>query len=280
MKNSLLIFLLFLTVVGNTQKERKPIETSFTKKGRMYFSWGYNRSTYALSTINFTGPGYDFTLKNVKAADRPSPFDPSVYFSITKLSIPQFNVRVGCFLTENWVITAGYDHMKYVLDNTQIAKIYGSIDSSASAEHAGTYNGELKEINKEFVKFEHTDGLNYASIDLEYHNNLWQTNNQKFTLDFMFGAGAGFLIPKTNALLFNKRGTDAFHLAGGGISANMGTRFYFFKHFYLQATGKTGYLFMPNIATNTLAEDKASQTIHFFEFYGQFGVLFNVSKKR
>lgn len=279
MKNTLLIFCLFFTVLGNSQKERSTIETSFTKKGRMYFSWGYNRSTYALSTINFTGPGYDFTLENVKAADRPSPFDPSVYFSITKLSIPQFNVRIGYFLTENWVITAGYDHMKYVLDNTQMAKVYGNIDSSASVKYAGDYNGEILPITNKFVKFEHTDGLNYASIDLEYHNNLWQTNNQKFGLDFMFGAGAGFLIPKTNALLFNTRGTDAFHLAGGGISANMGARFYLFKHFYLQATGKTGYLFMPNIATNALAEDKASQTINFFEFMGQFGVLFNVSKK-
>lgn len=279
MKKTLLFLLLFTSVIGYNQKERDPIETGFTKKGRMYFSWGYNRATFGLSSIKFTGPGYDFTLHNVKAADRPSPFDPSVYFSITKLSIPQFNLRFGYFLTENWVITAGYDHMKYVLDNTQRAKVSGTIDASASAEYVGTYNNTLMDIKRDFVKFEHTDGLNYASVDVEYHNNFWQTNNQKFALDFVFGAGAGFLIPKTNALLFDKRGTDAFHLAGGGISANMATRFYFFKHFYLQATGKTGFLFMPNIATNALDLDKASQTINFFEFMGQLGVMFNVSKK-
>lgn len=279
MKNTFLIFFLLLSLLGSSQKERNPIETSFTKKGRMYFSWGYNRSHYARSTINFTGPGYDFTIKDAVATDRPSPFDPNVYFSITKLSIPQFNLRAGYFLTDNLAITVGYDHMKYVLDNTQTAKVSGTIDASASKKYEGTYNNDLTEIKNDLVRFEHTDGLNYASVDLEYHGNFWQTNNQKFGLDFVFGAGAGVVVPKTNAMLFNTRGTDAFHLAGGGFSGNMGARFYFLKHFYLQGTGKTGFLFMPNIATNALAEDKASQTINFFEFYGQFGVMFNVSKK-
>jgi hypothetical protein len=245
----------------------------------MYIAWGYNRSTYGKSDINFVGPGYDFTLKNLKAADRPNNFDPEVYFSITKLSIPQFNFRVGYFLTDNIAISIGYDHMKYVVDDTQYARIYGFIDSSASTEFAGDYNGESKLIHQDFVKFEHTDGLNHASVELEYHDNFWQTNNQKFSLDFMFGAGIGALIPKTNALFFNKRGSDAFHLAGGAISANIGTRFYFFKHFYLQATGKTGFLYLPNIATNGLEIDRASQNIKFFEFYGQLGGMFNISRK-
>lgn len=273
------IALLTTSIFCFSQNDSGSANTRFTKKGRMYLSWGYNRATFGKSDIHFTGQGYDFTLKNLKAADRPDNFDPSVYFSISKLSIPQFNFRVGYFLKDNLSLSIGYDHMKYVVDDTQYAPIYGYIDSSASAEYAGIYKGEEELIHQDFVKFEHTDGLNYASVELEYHDNFWQTNNQKFSLDFMLGAGAGLLIPKTNAIFFNKQGTDSFHVAGAGISGNMGFRFYFFKHFYVQGTGKTGFLFMPDIVTDTEEGGKADQNIKFFEFYAQFGGMFSISKK-
>lgn len=270
MKKAFVLFILFQsTLFGQI----------LDKKGQLYISWGYNRSSYAPSDITFTGPGYDFKVKNALAKDKPEPFSPSVYFSITKLSIPQFNFRMGYFFTDKLSLSVGYDHMKYVFVNDQVKQIYGYIDSSASVNHAGTYTGAYQKIDIDFIGFEHTDGLNYATIDLEYFDNFYETNNQNFSLDFFGSIGIGAVVPKTNAWLFDSRGNDAFHWAGVGISGAIGARAYFFKHFYLHVGGKTGFLYMPNIATNVPENDGAKQTINFFEEFFQIGGQFSISKK-
>ena len=38
---------------------------------RAFTSWGYNRAQYSVSNIHFNGPGYDFILHDVAAADEP-----------------------------------------------------------------------------------------------------------------------------------------------------------------------------------------------------------------
>ncbi len=267
--------ILFLLIINSISV----FSQNWTKNNNFYISWGYNRSHFALSNIHLTGPGYDFKLKGVHAADRPSKFEPKVYFNPALLSIPQFNFRMGYFINENWAISLGYDHMKYVVEQDQKVPIYGTIDSSATTDYNGIYNGELIKLEQDFLKYEHTDGLNFASIALEYHDHIFQTSKQNFTIDFFGSIEVGGVIPKTWARLFDKRGTDAYHLAGGGIAGSIGSRFYFFKHFYIHIGGKTGILFMPNVATNALAEDKASQNINFYEGYFQFGGIFSLSKK-
>lgn len=251
-------------------------QNTINRKGKLYISWGYNRSTFGLSDIRLTGPGYDYTIEKVKAIDRPSPFDPSVYFSITKISIPQFNFRTGFFLNNHFSISLGYDHMKYVLVQDQLVAMWGQIDSSASENYAGTYSGEKQIIHQDLLIYEHTDGLNYISAEAEYFDSFYETKKGKIVIDFFGSFGLGIVLPKTRAIMFNNRGNDAFHLSGIGISGALGSRIYFFKHFYIHVGGKTGYLFMPNIATNALEVDRASQTINFFEGYFQLGGQFNI----
>lgn len=41
------------------------------RKGTWSFQWGYNRDSYTQSDISFHGPGYNFTLKDVVAKDKP-----------------------------------------------------------------------------------------------------------------------------------------------------------------------------------------------------------------
>ena len=59
MKNFLLLLLSFTASISFTQKENNLIETNWTKKHKMYIAWGYNRSTYGKSDINFVGSGMD-----------------------------------------------------------------------------------------------------------------------------------------------------------------------------------------------------------------------------
>ena len=79
----------------------------FQRKGKN-FSWGYNRSSYTQSDINFKGPGYKFTLQDVTAQDKPELID-STYLNPTTFDVPQFNWRWGKYLTDSVYFSLGQD---------------------------------------------------------------------------------------------------------------------------------------------------------------------------
>ena len=105
---------------------------------KFYVIWGWNRAGYTTSDIRFHGSTYDFTLSKVVAHDRQTPiaFDP--YLSPGRITIPQTNFRLGYYLNDHWSITAGVDHMKYVMDQEQTVNIDGFIQNSSTA-YDGTY---------------------------------------------------------------------------------------------------------------------------------------------
>jgi hypothetical protein len=249
------------------------------RKGRLFASWGYNRSTYGKSTINFVGNGYDFTIKNAKANDKPEKFSWNVYFNPGLITIPQYNFRIGYFITNKLSLSLNVDHMKYVLDNAQTATVDGFIDSSASKKWANDYDNKQMPIDRNFIGYEHTDGLNVISLELDYHDLIFETDSRKFAVDLVAGVGLGATVPKTNAYLFGEFGNDAFHLAGGGVTGNVGFKLYLFKHFFIHPTTKFGYLMMPNVATNGLEIDKASQNISFFQGNFTIGFQYKIAHK-
>ncbi len=165
------------------------------KKGEYFINWGYNRSWYNKSDIHFYGQGHDFTLNQVKAADRPSKLSLD-YINPLTWSIPQFNFHAGYFLTDKFSISVGWDHMKYVMRGNQTVTMYGYIDPSEAIDPAmkanmeavnakysstGLYDNLAVELTGEdFIRYEHTDGLNYASVEFERYFELWQsTRNEK-----------------------------------------------------------------------------------------------------
>lgn len=249
------------------------------RKGKLFASWGYNRSSYSLSNIRLWGDGYDFTIKDAVAKDRQTKFDPKVYFNPSLLTIPQYNLRVGYYLTNHLSLSVSVDHMKYVLDNSQIATVDGSISTSASTVWADDYENELMPISGDFVKYEHTDGLNIVYLELDYNDLFFETANRKFAIDLVAGVGLGGAIPKTNARIFDTFGTDEFHLAGGSINANVGVKLFFFKKIFLHPAVKAGYVSLPDVITNTAGNDKASQNFSYFQANMTLGYQFRLTHK-
>ena len=84
-------------------------------KGDIYLYWGWNRALYSNSDIHFIGENFNFRLENVKSHDVPSS-DISNYINPFNITIPQTNFRVGYFIQDNYAISAGFDHMKYVVE--------------------------------------------------------------------------------------------------------------------------------------------------------------------
>ncbi len=264
------IIQLFLPTLCKAQEEIVPIkniEAKISRKGNMYVYWGWNRGWYANSDIHFKGAFYDFTLNNVVAKDRQSPFSAKLYLNPSHATIPQYNFRVGYFINDKYNISLGIDHMKYVVTQNQNVNIEGNI-SNTNPSYDGQYNGESILLNEGLLKFEHTDGLNFINVDLRRFHELWSTN--KITFNVLGGLGAGILVPRTDATLLGKPRHDEFHLSGFGFSGVAGINVSFWKYFFIQSEYKIGFISLPDILTTYEAADRADQKI----LFSQFNVLF------
>lgn len=249
------------------------IKKEDARQGSFYMYWGWNRGFYTASDITFTGDNYDFELINVVAKDRQSPFNFRTYFSPTKLTIPQYNFRIGYFISDKYSISIGADHMKYVMVSNQISTINGTIEKSGTA-YDGVYNKQTFQIKPDFLLFEHTDGLNYENIEIRRHHKL--LNREKIDVSVFEGVGVGALVPRTNTTLLNNERYDQFHLSGFGLGVVGGFNIEFFKHFFIQSEAKFGFIDMPNIRTTQFKSDRAKQHFFFAQFNGLFGVRFKL----
>lgn len=278
MKTKLLSFLL-LAISANiyAQETVNPEKYTSHNKGKFYFFWGGNRESFSKSDIHFTGDNYDFTLYDVTAHDKSKGWHID-YFNPTRITIPQTNLRIGYFINDHYNISVGVDHMKYVMYQDR------AVDYSGYYPNEGTYgevlpNGQIL-LTEDFLTYEHTDGLNYINTefcrvdDISKWFNL--PNTDKFQINLTEGLGAGFLYPKTNAKLLGNERHDDFHISGYGVSAKAGLNFTFFKHFFLQAEIKGGYIDMNDIRTTKNNSDKASQHFLFLQRIIAFGGIFKI----
>jgi len=275
----LLLLAVGFIVQAKAQKEIKGdkkwrfcnVKQDVQRKGRVFFYWGYNRSTYSKSDFHISGEGYDLTYRDIKAKDKPTPFSTTDYVQPSNISKPQYNYRIGYYINDRWSISFGMDHMKYFMIEDQHLKVEGHVSPEASSTYAGTYDHET-EVNWRMLWVHHSDGLNYTSVEAEYNLPLWIASSKKFYLDVMGNIGAGIVVPKTYVMTLNKEEDNKFHIAGGGPSAKLGARFTFWRNFYFEAAAKAGYVWMPNILVNSEGTAEANQHFGWIQGYGALGI--------
>ena len=250
--------------------------TTFAKKGTMFVFWGWNRAMFSKSDIHFKGADYDFYLKDVVAHDRPSELNWD-YINPGEISTPQFNFRAAYFLKDDLAIVVAQDHMKYVMDQDQTVDFSGHISNPVYA--AKVVNGKVDLSGQDFLKFEHTDGLNYINVGLEKYKLLLDKKN--FQAAWAYGGGIGVLMPKSNVTLFNNARSDRFHFAGFGADLRTSVNLLFWKHIMARVEGKFGYINMPDIKTTLNNKpDKASQDFVFGQVNFGVGYLFHTKKEK
>ena len=265
-KITILIILTFLSC-----PKAQTVAHGVIRKGKFYFYWGWNRAWYSNSDINFRGKDYNFNIKNVAAADRQTSFSIDKYLNPANATIPQYNFRVGYFITDNYSISFGIDHMKYVVRENQFVKITGHINNTGTV-YDRSYSEENIQLKKGFLLFEHTNGLNYINFDVRRIDEVFNFNKVK--INVTGGLGAGILLPKTNTTFINYKRYDEFHLSGYGINGMVGINISFFDSFFIQSEFKGGYINMPDIRTTIAETDRASQNFFFYQLNVVFGTVF------
>jgi hypothetical protein len=261
---------------------QKDTQKKVVNKGKFFAYWGWNWASYSGSDIRFKGNNYDFTLSNVKAQDTPSKFSFKKYFGITNITKPQTNARIGYFFKENYTISIGLDHMKYVVDNDQFVGVNGNINIGNS-KYDGVYSGQEVQLTADFLRLEHTDGLNYINLEVKRFDNIdhwFGLHLDNLQINLTEGFGAGVLYPKTDTTLLGKERHDDFHLSGWGVSAGVGLNITFLKHFYIQSDYKIGYINMSDIKTSLSSLDSAAQSFYFFQNNILIGGRFNIFKNK
>lgn len=251
------------------------------KKGLFYFYWGYNRSYFSKTNLHFNGPNYDFTLYDIRAKDKPSKLDWD-YINPTKFTIPQYNYRFGYFITDGISISGGLDHMKYVVTQNQLTKISGVITEVASTEYAGSYLNQPIELKEDLLKFEHTDGFNLMSIDLEYLLNFKNKNysRNKLSFNMNFGLGGIWIVTKTNVKVFGDGLDNDFHIAGFTLVGKLGPRIEYKNKFFILGEIKGGYASLPSVLIKNAEPEIGDHNLTFIEYYFAIGSYFRLFKKK
>ena len=248
---------------------------SAQKKGKLisgiYLQWGYNTEWYTKSNIHFKMPGgTDFTLHHVKAMDRPD-LD-AIYKEPKDISIPQYNYRIGFYLNKKHsrAVELNFDHAKYIVTNWQTVRVTGNIDGTP-------VNADSVLNPQTFLHFEHTDGANWLHLNYVQQQTLLTKRNKTPLVTFIWKAGAGINIPRTDFTWKGDRLNNDFHVAGYNISAEAGARLYPLKKFFFEFTGKTGYVKYLNALSNSNAIKgvRARHSFGYIELIGTFGYEIN-----
>ena len=265
------ILLLLLLSAGYLPAQDKPARTY---EDRIFLYWGYNRTRFTTSDIHFEGPGYDFTLRDVTAADRPHTFKTDTYFNPKYVWYPQYNYRIGWYFKEAWSISLGLDHMKYVVDADQEVGVDGDLGVLTDERNATLV------LDTTVLRYEHTDGLNLLSVDVDRYWNLWRATNDNTDLRLYTGANAGPVIARSDVRLFGEGMNNRFNIAGYGLGVQTGLHFTFFKHFFVRNTLRAGFIHLPHVLTTGDADEQASQHFGYFQHAIVAGGCFRIGGKR
>jgi len=272
---ALLIFAPFLSFAQHGAKKESDA------KGTIFGYWGYNRSAYTNSNIRFVGPGYDFTLGNAKAFDNQEEFKANVYFNPSKITIPQFNARVGYYFKDHWAISFGYDHMKYVFADKNEVTLSGTIDEGVDSVWSGTYSGERVITNRDDFHYENSDGLNYLRFELTRTDKWWAVGkNDWFAISTNAGIAAGGLLSFNDFDFAQQKNLRTVSMSGYGISGHASLRFELFRHFFIQPSVGAGFHHQLRVRNRPL--DPSAYTRHsygFTSFETVFGFLFYIKGK-
>ncbi len=195
----------------NTHVDLDIIESSDLKPNRLSIYFGWNRSAYSKSDLHLKGDDYNFSILDVAASDRQTEFSFEKYFAVKNITIPQTNMGFSYQYSDRVSFSLNIDHMKYIMDQNQIAKLDGSIGKDYP-DFSGEYDHFPTEITTDLLRFEHSDGLNYVNLGYT-RNEVLGGKKRTSKPQLNYGASFGFVLPKPDYMFLDKERHTVYHLA-------------------------------------------------------------------
>lgn len=278
-----LVVLILVAIPFLSEGQKKSKEKVSYAKGTIFGYWGYNRSAYTKSTMRFVGPEYDFSLVGVKAGDHPST-DISHYVDPKKITVPQFNGRIGYYFKDHWAISLCYDHLKYLINDGNQVKLYGHIDPGFDTvtNLSGDYDGQDWVTDRSKFHYENSNGLNYMHLDIT-RTDQWLTfgKNNWFGFSSNIGLSAGALLTFNDFRFAGINDMATVSISGYGLSVTSGLRFEFFKHVFLQANLNGGFHHLVKVKSrpDPSKQHYIKQKYGFIEGNVVLGLMFYIRSK-
>lgn len=276
-KHSMKIYLfpLFLILTFKAHS-RDSTSTKFSNKGLFYAHWGYNKSFFSRSDIQFISANYNVIFKNISASDRPSPFNAGVY--IGDFTVPQYVFRFGYFPFARFHFSIGMDHLKYVVDQEQKTTITGDVNSAFFPKFGGHHQDDTFIVHGDDLSFEHTNGLNILSLDIDYLQPIYSFHRRNIWITWNSGIGSSLVITKTDVRIFNEGIDNRFHLSGYAFFLKTGPRIEFWKWVAIGLDWKAGYVNLPSVLIENDADKRAKHHFYYVEYYGYLSLQLPLKK--
>ncbi len=283
----ILIYLLLIFTVSlsysqeESEKKKKPKNRWQQRysggKGTFFLRYGWNRSWYTKSDLSVWGPGYAFTVKNAVGKDAPAKFSFSKYFSPKTWSIPQFSTKLGYYFADNWAVSIGWDHMKYVLEEGTY-RFSAYVVSTVYKDWAGVYDDTPVETEYEYFHYENSDGLNYARVEIHRADQWWRQKKGIIAFNTLFGISTGMVITRNDFGIGELPHKNRFAVSGWGLSAHLGIRIDFINFIFLQYNFGGGLIHLPKVNTYDDEPHYARQVFLYGEMDFAFGAFWYITK--
>jgi hypothetical protein len=266
---SILLLSIILPLGLQAQLSRKQ-RISYAK-GNFFGYWGYNRSFYTKSNIQFVGSGYDFHLAGSAAKDNPSN-QFKQYINPTTLTVPQFNARFGYYFKDHYAISLGYDHMKYIFKDLNNVMLNGTIDQSLGTVYfdsvnpivPGTYSNLPVTTDRDLFHYENSNGLNYIRAELT-RTDLLMKVGKSFAITSNVSLGTGVLLSYNDLTFAGQKDMVTISLSGFALSSHAALKFEFWNLLFLRTGVSGGY--MNQLHVKTRPDDASAFARH------QYGYL-------
>ena len=264
--NSMKIVLFFsLTILMSIPafgQRKKKVNTA--GQGTFFMYFGYNRSTYSASTIDFISPNYNFSMENVSGTDNTNDGSIGKYIGSDGFETFQFNVHMGYYIKPKWAITFGVDRLNYFMANNQTVSLSGAFAPGNHSEWNGVYENQEIQIDRSNIFYRQESGMNYLRTGILHTQDLVSSRKGEFVLSLNTGVGAGIILSNAIFTYDDLTNTQTSGVSGFGLSGHLGLRADFFQRLFLQTTFSGGMINQGNIQLDQAGKVQASHSMGYF----------------
>lgn len=259
MKIKFLLSLILLTAIYQPVIAQRKSKLNTNGQGTLFAQIGLNRSAYSNSDVVLNGGNYDIVLQQTSIQDNEEGKGIGAFFSGNS---PQINIKLGYFVKPKWAITLGFDRYNTFFEDNQNVGLEGTFAPGSHSSYAGSINEDIL-LTRDQFNIAQKRGINFFSIGVQRNDQMFKSRKAEFAFHTLYGLQVGPLITEVDYTFDGYTTSGLSSLSGIGATANIGIRFEFFQHIYLQLKLDGGILNQKNISLSKNDAETAEQTVGF-----------------